>query len=1016
MDEVRCPMCSKPNPIDAEECEFCGARIKPLIIQQEPDETSQHEKQPPGAPSEQPSDEPRAETDWLKRIRFGVEGEELDEQDLAEDTSDPKRGETDLLGRFRDLGISEDDQEAFLRESPISEGSEPEVQDETPEFQPPLDLEQRLSVPEQEIDIGTDLPETEQEPVTGLPSLEDMFPEISSREPEGKPDSDAEVVPDWLARIRVRKEIEQAHQPAKTGDTDWLSGLREVSLTGDKPEPDILGSEQDGFPPEPTDTIEENLEPLQPEGTLGEDLLAEEPVELEPSLTSVEDLISELDMLSLDESEQRVGDDLLQDEPVELEVSTTSMDDLISELDALSSEEPEAKTQEDLPLDLGSPSSEVDDDLLLEDLFADMDLPSTEQKKAVFDDEFFAEFESLEDKTSEGIIPDDLFADFVVSPSEKDQEAPISDVFGESKDGKREQEDKLLDADFFADLGLDVAAEVKKPLEDEPALDFPESSDEALPLEEAFLAEEILPDEEIHPADDNFLADLIQDSSQFQDFAPGSDRLAKEPDLDDISDLSAELPGVPLSEASQDKSPLGDILSDFSPSWLDETVASDSDEFPHVPALILDDELPLYEGVGAEGDATSVEIPSWLQDLGKDVEEDLVDGDEALPVLVKATLPPWLEAMRPLETFRAPPEIELEEEEEIIEAAGPLAGLKGVLLAEPVVAMPRTPVISVGSLDISDRDYNQAKILQQMVEEEQRDEEGIVTKRAPFPIIRWISAGLLVLGVTIPSLLGFPKFRSPTRAPIELSPFLEIVRTLPADIPSLLVFDYEPSHSAEMDAVAGALVENLMAQGQPLITLSTQLSGPLLADRMVRRVGNVHDAKNGEDYLHLGYLSGGSTAIQLFAASPSESLALGFKLPEEFEGEDAWDSPLLDNIRQLSDFAMVAVISSGTESARNWAEQVQPLMGNSPLVMVLSAGTEPIIRPYYEAENGQVDGILSGLPSAMIYEGVNGLQADATHRWNGYGTSVLIAVMILLAGAGYSAVTWILKRFSSRES
>jgi hypothetical protein len=185
---------------------------------------------------------------------------------------------------------------------------------------------------------------------------------------------------------------------------------------------------------------------------------------------------------------------------------------------------------------------------------------------------------------------------------------------------------------------------------------------------------------------------------------------------------------------------------------------------------------------------------------------------------------------------------------------------------------------------------------------------------------------------------------------------------------------------------------------------------------MLRRVGSIHVAKNGEDYLHLGYLSGGPTAIQHFATSPAQSVVRGFKLPEEFENQDAWDTPLLANIGQLSDFSMVAVISSGTESARNWAEQVQPLMGNSPFVMVLSAGAEPIIRPYYDAEDKQVDGILSGLPSAMIYEGVNGLQADATQRWNGYGSSLLISVMILLTGAVIGVVSWITKWFGSRES
>ena len=140
-----------------------------------------------------------------------------------------------------------------------------------------------------------------------------------------------------------------------------------------------------------------------------------------------------------------------------------------------------------------------------------------------------------------------------------------------------------------------------------------------------------------------------------------------------------------------------------------------------------------------------------------------------------------------------------------------------------------------------------------------------------------------------------------------------------------------------------------------------------------------------------------------------------FNLPEEFEDIMLWDFPLLQYVDHISDFALIVVISSGTEKARQWTEQVHPAIGETPLIMVVSTGTEPIVRPYYEAESKQIDGILSGLPSAMIYEGVNGLQADATHRWDGYGTSVLIVVLILFAGFGYGAFTWLKKQFLSRE-
>jgi len=1034
MEEVRCPMCSKPNPKDAEVCEFCGARIKPLIIQQEPEDVDQPEPQELPTPKKQPEDEPRAETDWLGRMRYGVSAEEEEEQGLEEDLSGPKRGETDLLGRFRDLGISDDSSETLEEEIPFEAEPESEVQEEPLDIEPPLDLEDRLSVSDADIELEKRLSFPDQEPALEserpepepAPEFDDFDKEpfkSTAVEPEDKGAQDQEVVPDWLARIREKKGMEDASQPEKTGDTDWLSGLRDVSLTDEEPEDEeVLSSEQDVLPADTIETIDELLKPFPTEESLDQDLPEEIPLEGQDSVDSVEDLISELDRLSLEEAEEEVSEDPSKEEPLELEDSEISIDDLIAELDELSSDDTEAKPERDLPSDLGALSLEEEDELLLEDLFAEVDKLAEEPEKAIFEDELFADLDADEDKQEEEILPDDLFADFVISPPEKEEEGPVRETGRPPAEDKKEEEDTLLGEDFFVDLGLEVAPTEQKPVGERPAFDQPEISDEALPLDETLLGEEPHSEEAVPPTDESFLSDLFEDTSGFSEFAPGSDLLAKESDIEDLSDLSADLPiEAPFEPASPEKSSLGDILSDFSPSWLDETDISEGEEFPHVPALILDEELPPIEGEGEEGELSADEIPAWLQDLGKDVEEDLVDEVEDLPVLAKATLPPWLEAMRPLETFRSPPEIELEEEEEIVEAAGPLAGLKGVLLAEPVVAMPRTPVVSVGTLDISDRDYSQTEILQKIVEEEQREEEPILKKRVSFPLIRWIAAAVLVIGVTLPTLLGFPKFKTPfelqyPRQPYELPITRDVINNTPLDQPVLLVFDYDPSYFAEMDVIAGALLENLFSRDQSVISLSTQPAGPMLADRMFKRVGVVHDAVNGEDYLHLGYLSGGTTAIQLFATAPSASLSNGFNLPEDFEGLSVWESPLLENIENIQDFAMVAVITSGTEHARNWAEQIYPLMGETPLIMVVSAGAEPLIHPYFESEDPQINGILTGLPSALIYEGYNGIKADAFQRWSSYGAGILIAVVVIFTGVVYGVATWIFKRKKSLES
>ena len=66
--------------------------------------------------------------------------------------------------------------------------------------------------------------------------------------------------------------------------------------------------------------------------------------------------------------------------------------------------------------------------------------------------------------------------------------------------------------------------------------------------------------------------------------------------------------------------------------------------------------------------------------------------------MAPATLPTWLEAMRPVDSFRSVMDMESSDSQSV-ESAGPLAGLRGVLMAEPVVAMPRAATIGSAGLE-----------------------------------------------------------------------------------------------------------------------------------------------------------------------------------------------------------------------------------------------------------------------------------------------------------------------------
>ncbi len=430
---------------------------------------------------------------------------------------------------------------------------------------------------------------------------------------------------------------------------------------------------------------------------------------------------------------------------------------------------------------------------------------------------------------------------------------------------------------------------------------------------------------------------------------------------------------------------------------------------PHVPALLPEEGAPFLPGESGDFDINSIQLPEWLSEAKPPAPPPKAPVEEQGANLAPATLPAWLEAMRPMETFR--PVVEIQpEEEQLVEAAGPLAGLRGVLLAEPVVAMPRQTDIGSARLDVTERQYAHAEFLHRMVQEEERELPPAAGARRRLPLVRWILSFVLLVAVALPMTVGWPAFAVPVLGPPDLNRFIGRINTLPTDRPVLLVVDYEPGYSGELEAVAGPMLDHMIARGLRIATVSTHPTGPPLAERLLVRAGVAAGYQNGRDYLHLGFLPGGPAAVQLFAEDPRQAVPRGYLVPAELTSRSGWESPMLAGVNALSDFGAVILITSGAETARTWIEQASPRLGDVPLLMVLSAGVEPMVRPYYETLNPQVDAILAGLPAAAAYEYANGRPGGAQSIWGGFGSGVFVAEITLALGAGYGLLTALISR------
>jgi hypothetical protein len=195
-----------------------------------------------------------------------------------------------------------------------------------------------------------------------------------------------------------------------------------------------------------------------------------------------------------------------------------------------------------------------------------------------------------------------------------------------------------------------------------------------------------------------------------------------------------------------------------------------------------------------------------------------------------------------------------------------------------------------------------------------------------------------------------------------------MINSLPDGAKVLLAVDYQPGLSAEMDATSGAVIDQLMSKGAYLALVSTTPSGPLQAERLVSRVSQQGEyAYTGiNQFANLGFIPGGMAGLRSFAEAPQRIL------PFALDGSFAWQTTPLQSIQKLENFALVVVATESPETAQAWVEQVQPLLGQTPLLMVVSSQADPVVRPYFEGRPQQVQGLVTGLAGGASFESLQG--------------------------------------------
>lgn len=574
--------------------------------------------------------------------------------------------------------------------------------------------------------------------------------------------------------------------------------------------------------------------------------------------------------------------------------------------------------------------------------------------------------------------------------------------------------------DWLANLGADATqSDAPAPVAAEMDDDAPDWLADLAP--EGTAAAVIAPEPEPETGGDapNWLTEL--DSQPTEDEVPSAPAPVTMDAADDTPDWLKGLAPEAESEAAEptpappsaadvgDDADMPDWLENLQPTGsteavagLGESVFGDDFEWPDDESIF--DQIVTPESGEDEDDEDetaeplepidleTAELPEWLRELRPDEEGGFVAEVDSVPESA-GEIP---EAMQRLRASQIPGVLDKTAETHE-ESAGPLKGVVGVMAASEMIATQEHVAASVVEPQQVEVDSAQVALLENLVLGEAVSREG--TGKAS-PVGRILINLLLLAALIVPIGGFFAPFDSPSDIELAAADAARSLNVLPAEPVVLLAFEYDLAQAGELDASAEALGRYLMQRGATLYVVSTQPTGPAIAQRVLEPLAEDFEYTYGENYWNLGYISGKAAGVSGLA---SGSLAQTIS-PLEF---DYRGTPTEFSGRQLSALELdaIVVLAGSSESVRIWVEQAGQPTG-IPLVAAVSASSQPLVMPYYQQSN-QLEGVIGGLNGATAFalatQGGN-LSGSINARWNAQVGATLVATAAIILGGAIQAL------------
>jgi hypothetical protein len=202
-----------------------------------------------------------------------------------------------------------------------------------------------------------------------------------------------------------------------------------------------------------------------------------------------------------------------------------------------------------------------------------------------------------------------------------------------------------------------------------------------------------------------------------------------------------------------------------------------------------------------------------------------------------------------------------------------------------------------------------------------------------------------------------------------------------------------------MEPLAEAVARRLKGQDMRLIAVSLDPEGAAMAQRVLDNVLAEDQDTYGDKVVNLGYLPGQMAAIRDLTTNP-ESLATIADFKDNLTLADPARAAAWNDVKDFGQVDLVVTLADNPVTARWWIEQLEtvapPENGERYLLAATSANADPFLRPY--RENGQLDGLISGINGAAAMEAARLNFGQARQMLDSQSVAHLVIVILIALG------------------